>query len=91
MRRSIRSSTSGSVAVGAAGRTLTLPPLTTLAVPTLVISGLDDPLITVQAGLDVARQVPYARFVAYAGMGHHLPEELWPEIIDQVTTVTARS
>lgn len=75
----------------AAGRTLTLPPLTTLAVPTLVISGLDDPLITVQAGLDVARQVPYARFVAYAGMGHHLPEELWPEIIDQVTTVTARS
>lgn len=73
----------------AAGRTLKLPPLSRIGVPTLVIAGLDDPLIKVKASQDVAQQIPGSTFVAYPGMGHNLPEELWPDIIGRIRTLTA--
>jgi pimeloyl-ACP methyl ester carboxylesterase len=68
----------------AAGRRYQVPPLTTVARPTLVISGADDPLVRPTGGRDTARQIPGATFVTYPGMGHNLPEELWPDIIDRV-------
>jgi pimeloyl-ACP methyl ester carboxylesterase len=68
---------------------LKLPPLSSITVPTLVIAGADDPLIKPKAGRDVARQIPTATFVAYPGMGHNLPEELWPELIERIKAVTA--
>lgn len=68
----------------AAGRTLSLPPLSGITVPTLVISGEDDPLVRVRAGRDTARRIPGATFVSYPGMGHNLPEELWPDIITRI-------
>jgi pimeloyl-ACP methyl ester carboxylesterase len=73
----------------AAGRSVKLPPLSTITVPTLVISGVDDPLIKVRAGRDTARQIPGATFVSYPGMGHNLPQELWPDIIAHIRTLTA--
>jgi pimeloyl-ACP methyl ester carboxylesterase len=72
----------------AAGRTLKLPPLSRISVPTLVISGEDDPLIKVKAGREVARQISGATFVAYPGMGHNLPEELWQDVIGRISTLT---
>jgi pimeloyl-ACP methyl ester carboxylesterase len=72
----------------AAGRAMTLPPLSTVTVPTLVISGEDDPLVKVTGGRDTARRIPGARFVSYPGMGHNLPEELWPDVIDQIRATT---
>lgn len=56
--------------------------LASVTVPTLVIHGSEDPLIPVQSGIDTARSVPGARLVIMEGMGHRIPRELWPEIID---------
>jgi pimeloyl-ACP methyl ester carboxylesterase len=71
----------------AAGRAIKLPPLSRITAPTLVLSGADDPLIRLRAGRSVARQIPGAIFVAYPGMGHNLPEELWPDMIDRITSL----
>lgn len=72
----------------AAGRAQTYPDLSTIAVPTLVISGAADPLIKVAGGRDTAKRIPGAIFVTYPGMGHNLPEELWPDIIDRICDIT---
>jgi pimeloyl-ACP methyl ester carboxylesterase len=60
------------------------PGLRSLAVPTLVIHGEDDPLIQVEGGRETAAAVPGSRLVVYPGMGHDLPESLWPAIIGEI-------
>ena len=68
----------------AAGRAHRFPGLATITAPTLVISGLDDPLIHWRAGRDTARRIPGARFVGHPGMGHAMPAELFDEIVRDV-------
>ncbi len=65
----------------AAVRAAKLGPLSGIGVPTLVVSGADDPLIRPRAGRDLAARIPGARFVLYPGAGHTLPEELWDDMI----------
>jgi pimeloyl-ACP methyl ester carboxylesterase len=59
-----------------------------LAIPTLVIHGLADPLIDASGGMAIAAAVPRARFVGYAGMGHDLPRALWPAVTAEITAHT---
>jgi pimeloyl-ACP methyl ester carboxylesterase len=54
-------------------------------VPTTVIHGDADPLVNVSGGRATAEAVPGAKLVIFPGMGHDLPRELWPEIIDAIT------
>ncbi len=68
----------------AAGRAHHYPPLATIAVPTLVISGRDDPLVRWQGGRDTAAQIPGARLVVYPGMGHNIPTELYAAVAEEV-------
>jgi pimeloyl-ACP methyl ester carboxylesterase len=75
----------------AAGRAQKLPPLSQITAPTLVISGEDDPLLKLKGGRDTAHRIPGARFVSYPGMGHNLPEELWPQIVDEISTLAEHS
>ena len=56
-----------------------------LQVPTLVIHGLHDPLVSPTGGLALARAIPGARFVGYSGMGHDLPRALWSEFVAEIT------
>jgi pimeloyl-ACP methyl ester carboxylesterase len=49
-------------------------------VPTVVIHGEADPLITVSGGRATADAVPGAELLVIPGMGHDLPVELWPRI-----------
>ena len=37
-----------------------------------------------KAGRDTAARIPGATLVTYPGMGHDLPEPLWPDIVDQI-------
>ena len=55
--------------------------LKTVAVPTLVIHGRDDPLIPVECGEDTAALVPGAELMVIDGMGHDLPPALWPRLV----------
>jgi pimeloyl-ACP methyl ester carboxylesterase len=74
----------------AAGRAHRYPGLETITAPTLVVSGVDDPLIRWQGGRDTAARIPGARFVRYPGMGHNIPAELFPELVGEVRRLTTR-
>ena len=65
--------------------------LARLRLPTLVIHGLHDPLVSVSGGIALARTIPGARLVAFHGMGHDLPRALWPDFIAEITALTARA
>lgn len=60
-----------------------------IAAPTVVIHGSADKLMRPTGGRAVAKAIPRARFVLIDGMGHDLPEPLWNEIADQLTTTFA--
>jgi pimeloyl-ACP methyl ester carboxylesterase len=53
-------------------------------VPTLVVHGEADPLVRLPGGQATAAAVPGARLLTFPGMGHDLPRELWPAIVDAV-------
>jgi pimeloyl-ACP methyl ester carboxylesterase len=58
--------------------------LTKVTVPTVVIHGADDPLVGLSGGEATAAAIPGAKLVVLPGMGHDLPEPLWPQIIDAI-------
>ncbi len=60
------------------------PRLGQIGVPTTVIHGDADPLVHVSGGRATAEAIPGARLLTLAGMGHDLPRELWPQIIDAI-------
>ncbi|MFG2138085.1 alpha/beta fold hydrolase [Streptomyces sp. NPDC048650] len=60
------------------------PPIGRIAVPTLVLHGMDDPLVKPAAGRAVASRIPGARFVGLPGVGHGLPEPVWADVAVQV-------
>lgn len=60
-------------------------------IPTVVIHGTEDTLITLAGGEATAAAIPKAKLVTYEGMGHNLPEELWDEIIGEIVEVSRRS
>ena len=64
--------------------------LRALAVPTLVIHGLDDTLIAPSGGERTAALVPGARLVLLEDMGHDRPEPLWPAICEPILEHTDR-
>lgn len=57
-----------------------------LRLPTLVIHGMDDPLIPCAGGEDIARCVPGARLVLIPGMGHDLSPALIPVLLEPILT-----
>jgi pimeloyl-ACP methyl ester carboxylesterase len=50
-------------------------------VPTLVLHGSVDPLLPPACGQATARAIPGARLEILDGMGHVIPEALWPRIV----------
>jgi pimeloyl-ACP methyl ester carboxylesterase len=66
--------------------------LRTLRVPTLIIHGSDDPLISVERARRMANVVPGATLLVVEGMGHSLSDtpQVWPTIIDAIVRHTRR-
>jgi len=62
-----------------------------LRVPFAVIHGDSDPLIDVSGGKATAAAVPGARLHVLPGMGHDLPEALWPTFIDAIVDNARRA
>ena len=65
--------------------------LRSLSVPTTVIHGQADPLVPFRGGRATAAAIPDARLIAVAGMGHDLPREVWPRVIDAVAETAGRA
>jgi pimeloyl-ACP methyl ester carboxylesterase len=61
-----------------------------IRMPTLVMHGLDDPLVNVSGGLALAKHIRGAQFIGFKGMGHDLPRELWPRFADEICAVATR-
>jgi pimeloyl-ACP methyl ester carboxylesterase len=53
----------------------------------LVFCGRDDPIIKPKGSQDIAAKIPGATLVIYPGMGHNLPEELWPDAVTRITAL----
>ncbi|MGH9132739.1 MAG: alpha/beta fold hydrolase [Ilumatobacteraceae bacterium] len=58
-------------------------------VPSLVIHGRDDTLISLSGGERTAELIPGANLFVLADMGHDFPEPLWPLIVNAITSHTA--
>jgi len=55
-----------------------------IRVPTLVIHGTEDRLVPPACSKHIAQLVPGARLELIEGMGHDLPEPLWPRLADLI-------
>jgi len=56
-----------------------------VTVPTLVIHGAVDPLVTVTGGRRTAEVVPGAEYLEIDDMAHDMPRPLWPVIVEAIT------
>jgi pimeloyl-ACP methyl ester carboxylesterase len=65
--------------------------LRSLKVPTTVVHGQADPLVPFRGGRATAAAIPDARLIAIPGMGHDLPREVWPQVIDAVVETAGRA
>ena len=67
------------------------PLLARIKAPTQIIHGLQDPLVPVEAGRDLARRIDGARIDLIDGMGHDLPVPLWPRFVEGIRSAAARA
>ena len=58
--------------------------LRSVKAPTLVIHGTVDPLVHPAGGKDTVASIPGAKLVMIERMGHALPLQVWPQIIDAI-------
>jgi len=69
-----------------------VPALSSVKVPSLVIHGTVDPLVSVEGGKDTARAIPGAELMLIEGMGHDLPHGgAWPRIVEAIAKHTQRA
>jgi pimeloyl-ACP methyl ester carboxylesterase len=67
------------------------PHLASVTAPTLVIHGVEDPLVPVEHGKDTAEAIPGAEILLIDGMGHSLPKEAWSQIVDAIAKHTSKA
>ncbi|WP_435241704.1 alpha/beta fold hydrolase [Streptomyces cucumeris] len=85
----MRPDPSGPVLTATAAMGDLAPRLRTLDVPTLVIHGVDDPIVPVEHGRALAETIPGAQSLFLGGYGHALPNaavvERWREVMAHFT------
>ena len=62
------------------------PKLAAIRAPTLVIHGKEDPFNSVEAGKEIAAEIPGAELLILDGMGHSFPREVIPHIVSSLVT-----
>lgn len=65
--------------------------LRSLRVPALVVHGTADPLVHVSGGAATARAIAGAELMLIPGMGHDLPREVWPQVIEAIVRTADRA
>ncbi|MFI5613787.1 alpha/beta fold hydrolase [Amycolatopsis sp. NPDC051903] len=63
--------------------------LRSVRLPAVVVHGDSDPMVDVSGGKATAAAIPGAELVILPGMGHDLPEPLWPQIVAAILRATA--
>jgi len=65
--------------------------LASIKVPTLVIHGKDDPLVPYEGGIATSKAIPGSELLLIEGMGHTLPPEVWPQVVDAIVANTEKA
>lgn len=65
--------------------------LQNIEAPTVVVQGAADPLVPVVSAEDIAARVPNAELQIFPGLGHEIPVELVPEIVDAIIAAATAS
>jgi pimeloyl-ACP methyl ester carboxylesterase len=65
--------------------------LASVKAPTLVIHGEDDPLVGVSGGRATAKAIPGAQLLTIPGMGHDMPREVWPRLVEAIVANARRA
>ena len=65
--------------------------LASIKVPTLVIHGKDDPLVPHEGGIATSKAIYGSELLLIDGMGHSLPPETWPQIVDAIVANTEKA
>jgi pimeloyl-ACP methyl ester carboxylesterase len=58
--------------------------LAAVRAPTLVIHGLEDPLVPVEGGIDTHDAIAGSELLLINGLGHNLPRGVWPTVLDAI-------
>lgn len=64
--------------------------LTKITAPTIIIHGLDDVLVPVEAAKDLAKRIPESKLFLIPGMNHNLPPALASEFIKLISENAGR-
>jgi pimeloyl-ACP methyl ester carboxylesterase len=56
-----------------------------ITAPTLVIHGTDDTLVRPSGGKATAEAITGAELMMIEGMGHDMPEPIWPRVVDAIS------
>ncbi len=67
------------------------PKISAIKAPTLVIHGAEDPLYPIEVGNEIAMTIPGANLMILDGMGHSLPLEVLPRIVEAIVANTNKS
>jgi pimeloyl-ACP methyl ester carboxylesterase len=59
--------------------------------PTVVIHGTKDRMVPPSGARETAKAIPDSQLVWIEGMGHDLPRDAWPTILDAIATNAARA
>ena len=65
--------------------------LRALQIPTLVVHGENDTLLPVEHGRRTAELIPGAEYLEIEGMSHDFVYQVWPPLIEAMTTLAART
>jgi pimeloyl-ACP methyl ester carboxylesterase len=68
-----------------------IPALKNVKVPTLVVHGVDDPLIPPENGRRVAEAVPGAVHLELDATGHNIPPQHWARVADAIAETARRA
>jgi len=66
------------------------PQLRTIKTPTVLVHGAEDPLVPVEAGRDVASNIPNAELHVIPGMGHEVPPALVPQVANAIAAAASK-
>jgi len=64
--------------------------LRSLRMPTLVVHGLHDRMVHVSGGRATSHAIPGSELLLVQGMGHDLPPELFPQLVEAIRGVAKR-
>ena len=62
--------------------------IASIKAPTLVIHGNKDPFMSLEGGKETAQLIQGAKILIIDGMGHDMPKEAWPAMIDAISNHT---